>query len=383
MSSTLVLLLESDRIFLLGRDGEVASFGWSPDDPSAALAQLRARVNGTSQLTVVVGIGLLEVARPELPSMPASTSINLLLRDSDRYFPVGEALAVSYIDGYALGVSARQLHDWTQTFSQLGQLRAVVTIAGCLARAAQDTGEDNRWLVPAGSTGAATIVVNDGVILELSLKQAEPSPEAVRVELEALTMRAIWRGAVDAAHAPLTDMLLDESIRQQLTGARHRRFALSTLALAAALAAFGVSLDRWRARELAVTDSALQEMDTLAAPARLASARLETARGELALLASASGGSPAKVLARLGELLPSDAFVQGLEWNGETWQINGSAQNAPSVVPLLDADPMFSDVRIVAASSRFLDAGRQRESFSISFRTRITDSAQDSSNARR
>jgi hypothetical protein len=42
-------------------------------------------------------------------------------------------------------------------------------------------------------------------------------------------------------------------------------------------------------------------------------------------------------------------------------------------VPLLDADSRFRDVRIAAASQRFLDAGRQRESFAISFRMKAAD----------
>jgi hypothetical protein len=52
------------------------------------------------------------------------------------------------------------------------------------------------------------------------------------------------------------------------------------------------------------------------------------------------------------------------------WRIDGSALDAPRIVPLLDSSPAFDDVRIVAASTRFLDRGQQRESFSIAFRTR-------------
>ena len=375
MSSTLVILLETDRVLLLRDEDEVASVNWSPADPASALAQLRSNVKGSAQLVVVVGVGLLEVARPELPSMPASTTINLLLRDSDRYFPVGEALAISYVDGYAFGVSARQLHAWIETFSRLGPLRAVATVGGCLAR----SDEDNTWLVPAGSNGTATIVVGNGALQTLTLESAEFSASTV----EAPTMRAIWRGAMDIVDGPLTDMLLDEPMRQQLAGARRQRVSLRILALAAALTAFCFSLDSWRARELASTDSALKTMDALAAPARMADARLETARAELAVLAAESDGSPGKVLARLGELLPSDAFVQRIEWNGEVWQVDGSSDNAPRLVPLLDADSMFRDVRIVNASSRFVEAGRQRESFSISFRTRKADSIPNFSNVPR
>ena len=68
-------------------------------------------------------------------------------------------------------------------------------------------------------------------------------------------------------------------------------------------------------------------------------------------------------------------FVQRLDWDGTVWRIEGSAANAPAIVPMLDSDALFSDVRIVAATTRFLDMGRQRESFSISFQTRHSGGA--------
>ena len=85
---------------------------------------------------------------------------------------------------------------------------------------------------------------------------------------------------------------------------------------------------------------------------------------------NSAGTTPSAILARLGALLPKDAFVQRLDWDGNAWRIDGSASDAPRIVPLLDADAYFSDVRIVAASTRFLDAGKQRESFSIAFRAK-------------
>ena len=98
--------------------------------------------------------------------------------------------------------------------------------------------------------------------------------------------------------------------------------------------------------------------------------RLELARAELNLLAPQASASAAAVLARLGGVLPRDAFVQRLDWDGTVWRIDGSATNAPAIVPMLDGDSMFADVRIVAATTRFMDMGKQRESFSISFQTR-------------
>ena len=135
------------------------------------------------------------------------------------------------------------------------------------------------------------------------------------------------------------------------------------------------SADRWRERERTAATQRLTQLSSDAAPAQRAALRLDRALAEQQLLGVAdslnsAGTTPSAMLARLGVLLPRDAFVQRLDWDGNAWRIDGSAADAPRIVPLLDADAHFSDVRIVAASTRFLDAGKQRESFSIAFRAK-------------
>jgi hypothetical protein len=73
-------------------------------------------------------------------------------------------------------------------------------------------------------------------------------------------------------------------------------------------------------------------------------------------------------LAALGRRLPPDAVVQGLRADGDTWQVDGVARDAAAVVPALDADPRFVDVRSAAPSSRVEGAGGARETFSVAFR---------------
>ena len=98
------------------------------------------------------------------------------------------------------------------------------------------------------------------------------------------------------------------------------------------------------------------------------------AQGEQTAIAAADRGAaradaPPAVLARLGAVLPRDAFMQRLEWTGTEWRIDGSANDAAALVPLLDADAAFVNVRAAAPSTRYLENGRPRSSFSIVFQT--------------
>ena len=185
-----------------------------------------------------------------------------------------------------------------------------------------------------------------------------------------LSLALVARGAASAVDAPLDSMLVDSALVSRLASARRWRLLQRIAASVLIVAALAWSADRWRAHQLAVADGDLTRLTGEAAPAQASARRLQRARAELDLLQNPQRASAAAVLARLGAVLPRDAFVQRLDWDGAVWRIEGSAANAPAIVPILDGDPLFSDVRIVAATTRFMDMGRQRESFSISFQTR-------------
>ncbi|MBY0492250.1 MAG: PilN domain-containing protein, partial [Gemmatimonadaceae bacterium] len=120
------------------------------------------------------------------------------------------------------------------------------------------------------------------------------------------------------------------------------------------------------AQEAAAADAA----GALAAQARLLRADRESALLQRANADAAHPGAPSLVIARLGALLPPSAFVQHLEWDGRQWKIDGSAIDAAGLVPRLDAVPVFEQVRSLAPSTRFLDGGTPRSSFSIGFAVR-------------
>ena len=132
------------------------------------------------------------------------------------------------------------------------------------------------------------------------------------------------------------------------------------------------SADRWRERQFVAWEREAHALTLATTGARAAQERLGRAVREQSALAEASRraaqpDAPAAVLARLGALLPRDAFVQRLEWNGAEWRIDGSANDAALLVPLLDADAQFVNVRAAAPSLRYREGGRARSSFSLVF----------------
>jgi hypothetical protein len=77
---------------------------------------------------------------------------------------------------------------------------------------------------------------------------------------------------------------------------------------------------------------------------------------------------PILVLASLSDRLPTGATVLSLRVVANEWQIDGTALDAAAIVPLLDSDARFRDVRFLSASSRFREGERTYETFSIAFR---------------
>ena len=357
--------------------GALESVSWRFDasvpDMVQALAPLRGAAGARSELVVVLGLGLLDIAQPELPPVGNAARHALLSRDADRYFPIDGRAAVALSHPFAFAASSERFGAWMQALASVGRVRAVITIADALVRA----GANGSWSVAAGPAELAYITVDAGALKDVRRRRVATTEVATTREAATDEARRapasfvhVARGAVQSLDAPLDTMLLDETLAARLAGARRLRLLQRVAAGVLIVVALAWSADRWRARELMVADAELARLTRDAAPAQAAALRLSRAREEIGLLRPAARASVAAVLARLGAVLPRDAFVQRLDWDGSVWTIDGSAANAPAIVPLLDGDAMFSDVRIIAATTRFIDLGKQRESFSISFRTR-------------
>ncbi len=385
MSVPVVVLLDRTTVSVLrarastdARTSESpASVPWDPQASAAeigrALAPLRGVVGTRARLAVVVGLGLLDVAQPELPPVSAPARHALLLRDADRYFPIEGAAAVALTGTFAFAAHADGFEAWMQALSALGRVETVINIADALQRG----GANGSWDVPAGIGESAYVTIDGGAVRDVRrLRELSTSTTSTESARRAATPYAnVARGAREAVGAPLHTMLVDSRTARRIASGRRWKSAQRVAAAILVVALLAWSADRWRARQLEVADAELARLTRDAVPAQTAAARLQRAQTELSLLAPSAGTTAAAVIARLGAVLPRDAFVQRLEWDGSVWRIDGSALSAPGIVPVLDGDAMFSDVRIVAASTRFMDQGRTRESFSISFRTRAAGGA--------
>lgn len=375
MSAPLVLLLDHHEARLITplSDAPTASVAWNPDASADEIGRVfeslaRSGAGGAgsaSAVIVVVGLGLLEIAKPELPPLARAQRHELLARDADRYFPVEEAVAVSHSGEVAFAALARLLAAWTDAASTLGRVVAITTLPECLARA-----ETNGvWSASAAAGERGVVTIERGTVVDARRVRASGDTLSTGAVLPPIASLAqVARGAFLSVDAPLDTMLLDERSHARLAGRRRLRWARSAALLLLSVVVLGWSLERWRERTLEATTAQLATLESQLAPARDAQARFRQVRAELDA-ASAPAASAAAVVARLGALLPRDAFIERLEWDGTVWRIDGSANAAAAIVPVLAADALFADVRIVAATTRFVDAGRQRETFSISFRT--------------
>lgn len=380
MSAPVCILLDPTAIGVVTRGiGTVRELTWSPAAPEAMIDSLRALVGAPSAVVIVVGLGLLEIASPELPPMPPDARRVILWRDADRYFPINEPVAVVSADALALATPARLLSGWVRAISALGPVRAIVTTPQLCARLTPN----GECTVPAGVGEVGAVHVRDGALQSVRRLQSGVSGHAVgSAKPVAATPSLLGREAFRWANAPLDAQLLDAVLAEGLQRARARRWLSSVVLAAASIVMLLWSLDRWRDSQLSALEAELTRLAQLATPAMRAEARQARAQAEVRLLTSADRArhapdAPLTVLSALTRVLPRDAFVQRLEWDGAGWRVEGTADNARRLVPLLDSDAFFRDVRIAAASQRFLDAGRRRESFAISFRVRGGDGGTD------
>ncbi len=365
MSRPLCLLLESDVVYALAREGDggAARVAWHPEAPVPMVDALRAAFGAPTALVVIVGLAFLEIAEPSLPPVPNDVRVRMLQRDSDRFFALREPAAVATDGSVAFAMPSALLASWLAALSAWSPVRAVVTVGEAAALA----GHDGRWMVPAGPGSIGHLTIRDGRVHE-----ARRARGSVADTERTLAITAIAAGAWRASAGALDVQLLDATMRTRVQRQRRRRWWQSTAFAAAALMLLAWSVDRWRERQLVALQREAQTLELATADARAAQERLVRAESEQSAIADADRravlpGAPPAVLARLGALLPRDAFIQRLEWNGSEWRIDGSANDAAALVPLLDADARFVSVRAAAPSTRYLENGRSRSSFSIVF----------------
>jgi hypothetical protein len=381
MSAPAVVLLDATQAWVLparGAPARVPLAASREPDGVPDLTPVRealAAEGAPAELVLIIGGAWLQCARPALPPLAVADRRRVLHHQADRFFTVRGAVASTVYDTVAVACPAAWLDRVREQCAAFTTMRAVLA----LPEGAAAAGLNGHWTADADPTA--------GTVLQLELRDgtvrdARVSRGAAPATAHALDVAAVLRGVQAAAARPwprerqLLDVSSDAALAQRAQRAWWRAAALLVTAAGLLLWAVG----RHRDGVLAAAEAAQQAAAAKAAGALEAQARLLRAARESAWLqeanrAAAQPGAPSHVLATLGQLLPATAFVQHLEWDGRQWKIDGSAVNAAELVPRLDAVPTFAQVRSLAPSTRFLDGGTPRSSFSIGFAVRDSATA--------
>jgi hypothetical protein len=343
---------------------------WDGAAPEATVRALMASGERPRGLVLLVDAVWLEIATPQLPPVAPVLQRRMLTLDADRFFPLTEPAALVLEGDVAFAMPAATLTRWRDAFATWAPVQAVLA----WPQVARMAGADGTWRTGHDATAAVDVQLRGGRVVEVRRAPAHtPEGGASRTQTIDLATAAA-RVLAALPIAPAAQLLEADSVRALESRDRQAWMRAAAVCLLALLA-LGASASRWRDRELRALAAQLQALETRTVAARTAQTRLARADDELRLLAEADrqatrADAPLAVIARLGTLVPADAWVQHLEWDGRAWRIDGSAADAAALVPRLDGEGLLADVRSLAPSTRFLDNGRPRGSFSIGFTTR-------------
>ena len=356
--------------------GRTLDVAWSPEAPEAGVTALRAAAGAADAIALSIGLGLLHVTRVELPAAPEEARERMLSLESERFFATTAPAIVALAPGgaVAFAVDAGALQAWCDAFERWAPIVRIDATPTALARALGPNGGGD-YQLDAGSDTFGFVSIRAGAVvaarrIPLSLGE-RPGVTLPTVSGVPGSHLAAW-GALLGEDAVETGTLASTGQRVAFASRRRRRLAVAVLAAVAGLALAASAADRWRERTLAALSAEVAARRDAAAPGREALAARAALDAEVAALRriGASRVGSLAALAAISSALPPDAVVLNARAVGREWQVDGTAASAATLVPRLDADGHFENVRILSASSRFRDGSRTRETFSIALRVR-------------
>jgi general secretion pathway protein L len=107
-----------------------------------------------------------------------------------------------------------------------------------------------------------------------------------------------------------------------------------------------------------------QKLATSVEGVRQEEAQLQKARKEMSFFAEFDRrkGETLRVLDELSKTVPGNAYLSNLRYRAGHLELQGSAENASALIPLLERSPLFENVGFNAPSNRGRD---NRETFSL------------------
>jgi hypothetical protein len=349
---------------------------WDPMRPEEAVARLRAQLGPTRRLALSVGLAFLLPKRVKLPPAPIGERRRMIALEPDRFFPVnGEPLVIALPEGgdFAFAVDEGLLGRWVRAFETWAPVELIEAAPTSLERSLEGLRISGLYLLPAGPGEQGLVELAAG---RFESARRAPHGAAGGVALPLPKLRGLpgellcARGAALGVHDSTDGMLVSEPLAARIRGRRIGRVAIAGAACALALGFALWSLDRSRERVLAAArEEAGLLADQASAAAELRTSLAAVDRERAALEQSPQiQVDPLLILASLSDRLPSGATVLSLRVVANEWQIEGTALDAAAIIPVLDSDGRFRDVRFLSASSRFREGERTYETFSIGFR---------------
>ncbi len=344
---------------------------WDPAEPAVAVTALMAAHRAPDDISIAIGLGFLHVARVSLPPAPDAAREEMLALEPDRHFPTNDPLQVALAPGsdVAFAVNAAWLAHVCEAFARWAPVSRVE--AAPLALVASGC-PDGDWGIDAADGETGVVSVRNGRLAG-ARRLAGSADDTLRVPSARDGTPAL--GAVLREDAGDVGVLLPPEARRAMRGRQRRTLAVAVTAAAAAIVFLLGSLDRARERTLASLQAEAEQLAAEATPALEAHAALLRRATARQVMHSTLGDRPdiAGALAALGQVLPGDVVVTAVRATGRELQLEGTARDAGALVPLLDADPRFDNVRSLAANARFRDGRETRESFAIALHASARD----------
>lgn len=356
----------------------VIELPWDPTRPADAVAQLRKQIGPARRIALSIGLGFLYLKQVKLPPAPGTERQRMLALEPDRFFPVQDTPLVVALAGgenFACAVGAEPLNRWITAFQEWAPVECIEPAPVSFARAITPTGLSGYFSLEAGPEEIGLVELSSGMLRgarRIPLVAGESiAPSTLREQRVAPEFLCALGAALESS-GPLETMLLPDPVARQIHRRRLERLA-ATVAIAIGSVAFAVwAMDRSREQLLARVRAEVAVMEPAAEQGLALRAQLAAIEQE-----AAAGGAlvrerpdPLMVLSALSERLPAGATVLNLRVNADEWQIDGSARDAAALIPLLDRDERFEEVRFLSASSRYREDDLTYETFSIAFRVR-------------
>lgn len=381
---------------------------WDPDLPGPAVAGLVAAMGPGGVVAAAIHPSLLRVRRLDLPPLPIGERRRALEMEPDRHFAVLDQTLVFSLPGnasVAFAASRAQVDAWLDALAELGPVVRLEPAAVAVMRALNAVGgpQDAQLARFGPDGGMEWCVVRDG-----RLKDArhifEPGPDVLAADPEGPEPRATYvdpwppptmpdgdgescrpfpepraipgrflaaYGAALDTSADWEEGFLTEKFRRRLLRRNFMRTAGALLVLTVAVAFLLLSWGAYRQRVEESLDAQLGRLHTQAAPVIELRTEVAALEQSLAELDRVRTGRPDVLgtLQALSGLLPPDTWIRRLTASGPNWQIEGSAENAASLVPLLERHPRIEDVRFVGATTRMEGNNDAYDTFTLAFRS--------------